>query len=412
MLIDQKSLIVAGLRAAVLIAKFFFTVFLARVLTIEEFGLWVLVVAGIGYGVFLIGAEIYNITLRNYVNNGTSGATGGLSKQWFFFVAIYLTVLLTALGLELSQSSSFSWFILTCALILIFEHSTQEIHRIAIYCNSQIHANMLLFIKSVGWMLPTVSYTFSGSNPVSLSLVLQAWLYGGAVALIYGVYVYWNMAKSLRFPRMSINLKKITDYVKILIPFWVLALAIRTPLILDRYFLELFADREQLSIYGYYMSFGNGVQAMFDALVLSKLIPELLNNNVAKSIFCVRRLLKKYISLSLGFWIVSLSGLYFIIPFFNDLTNKSALGNYDNLLLLISFGQMTFSLAVLIQYGLYALRRDQDLTNGAVMYLTVNIALFILLIPIYGNIGAALSMSFSALILLSIRAFQIIRILR
>lgn len=407
MLIYIKSFSVAIIRALTLLAKFIFTVYLARVLSIEDFGIWILVVAGIGYGVFIIGAELFNITLRNYIKNSKTKKIGGISIQWTYFLALYLVLLLISLLIESVNGAIYSGFLLLSTFILIFEHSTQEIHRIAIYSNDQIHANMILFIKSAGWMMPMVFHTFKEAEGLTIQMVMQGWFYGATIALVYGIYFYWDLFKSLHV-RISIpNVKKISSYVKMLMPFWILALAIRTPLVLDRYLLELFSDRENLSVYGYCMTFGNGVQAMFDAIILSRLIPQLLQKDNEIKPSNLKILIGRHIIIAIIFWLLSLISLYLLMPYFNAATNKNSMSYTNVLFVVIGLGQMIFSIGVLIQYGLYALRRDQDLTKGAISYLIANIALMFILIPKLGSIGAALSLGIAASIFLLIRFVQL-----
>lgn len=407
MQLNYRTVIVAALRGTVLISKFLFTVYLARVLTNEEFGLWFLVVSGVSYGVFLIGAEIYNITLRDYVHKKISSDTDGLSKQWLTFVVIYWIILFLASCFDFLQSDLPSRFVLICALLLVLEHSTQEIQRISIYKNNQIHANILLFIKSAGWMLPTALYATIQNTTISLTFILQSWLCGSGLALIYGIAVYLKLFRAMRIPAVRFDKGAIKYYTKILMPFWVLAFAIRTPVVLDRYLLELFSDRERLGIYGYYMTLGNGVQAMFDATILSNLIPLLLDNNINNCRLSMRKVIKQYLIYSLGFWILSLTGVFLAMPYIKMITNFPASDNSHMLFILIFLGQMIFSFAVLLQYGLYALRQDQDLNKGAVVYLMSSLFSFIILIPNYGNIGAALSLGISALVFLMVRFYQL-----
>ena len=398
-----------SLRASVLLSKFVLTLFLARELALEDFGLWVLIVAGVGYGTFLVGAEMYNITLRSLIKD-SSRNIGGLSKQWLFFWVAYLTILSLAFGLDTFYKVLSPWFFFTCSTLLILEHCTQEIHRIAIYYDNQIHANMLLFIKTVGWILPTITYFLITNSQVHLSRILYAWLFGGALSLVYGVCAYWYLFKELHIVAIRLNKKKIIYYVKALTPFWVLALAIKTPLVLDRYFLEILSDREQLSVYGYYIAFGNGIQAMFDAVVVAKLIPQLLNNNAHHRPAFVVGLVKKYVVYSLCFWFVSFLLIYFAIPYFNQLTGKHELDDNRILFVCIIIGHVIFSLSVLIQYGLYSLHRDSELINGAMSYLVICVVSFFIFIPIYGSFGAALAMGISALFMLMTRFTQLLRV--
>lgn len=406
MSIYRKSVVAGLLRASVLAGKFFFTIYLARILSYADFGLWVLIVAIIGYGVFLIGAEIYNITLRNYINNGGGNDARPLSRQWSSFLAIYITVLLLSLFFGFFQNTYSSSLIFICALLLLFEHGTQEMHRLAIYRDNQIQANIILYIKSTGWMLPFVFIYSNQSNLVTLADVLNWWLYGVSIAFLYCIYVYWDVLKAMRLKSPHLTKQQIAIYVNQLLPFWMLALATRTPLVLDRYFLEIFADREQLSVYGYYITFGNGIQSMFDAILISKLIPQLLNKTTSFNKHSVFSLVTKYMLLSVLFWVGSMMLVYLFMPVFNFYTDKTIFDDSKIIFIYIGVGQMLFSLSVLIQYGLYSLHLDNEIKKGALVYLALSTTLLLALTPAFGNRGAVLAMGISAFTLFLIRLIQ------
>jgi O-antigen/teichoic acid export membrane protein len=227
------------------------------------------------------------------------------------------------------------------------------------------------------------------------------------IALAYAACVYSDLLRTLKPPPLRFDIEGIGAYLRKLMPFVVLALATRTPLVLDRYLLEVFADREQLGVYGYYAAFGNGVQAMFDAIVVSKLIPQLLSCAISEKWGHVSCLVRRYVTLSLIFWSASVTIVYLAIPFFNQFTAKAALDNSGALFLAIVSGQMIFSLSVVIQYGLYSMRCDRELGKGAVIYLVLTLILFLILIPPFGSFGAAFALDLSAAALLSLRSWQL-----
>ena len=78
---NLKWLFVLGLRGLSLAAKLAFTIVLARWLSVEEFGQWVLILALVTYGIFIVGAEIYNITLRTYIAEGHAAVIAKFSAR-------------------------------------------------------------------------------------------------------------------------------------------------------------------------------------------------------------------------------------------------------------------------------------------------------------------------------------------
>ena len=76
------------LRALTLATKFFFVIFLAKELTANDFGRWIIIVASINYLVLIVGAEIYNLTLRDFIQNKKiDHATFGAGHAHFYLIA-------------------------------------------------------------------------------------------------------------------------------------------------------------------------------------------------------------------------------------------------------------------------------------------------------------------------------------
>lgn len=407
MFLNFKSFFVAGLRGFTLLAKLVFTIILARLLNVEEFGQWVLIVAIVTYGIFIVGAEIYNITLRTYIAEGHAAVLHKFSAQWSYFGGIYAIIVLG--GLLLSQAGGRALYsnALLISLLLVLEHLTQELHRLAFFRDHQVHANVILLIKTAGWMVPTGIYLALVPAHAHLAIVLKAWLIGALLSAAYALATYRGVFRGLRPQYLRHFAGRHGHVFRVLTPFLILAVAVRTPLILDRYFIEHFVGSAQLGAYGYYATFGNGVQAIFDAVILARLIPRLLSGEHSRAEFIPT--IFSFMRQSLVFWLVSLAGLYVAIPYVNGFVGKESFQDAFGLLLLLAGGQMIFSLAAIAQYGLYAQRRDGQLTTGALLYMGLSLIGYIALIPTFGSYGAASALAIAASALLALRMWQLLR---
>ena len=405
--LSPKSLFVAGLRGLTLLAKLAFMVLLARWLSAEEFGQWVLVFAIVTYGIFIVGAELYNVSLRRYVAEGHEAVIPAFSAQWFYFAASY--AVMVAVGLVLSYLGGSALFAnaLVISGILIFEHFSHELHRLAFYGGHQIHANMILVIKTAGWMIPTGAYLAFHPASASLSLVLWAWLAGAALAAVYALAFYRRIFRGLRFHYVRSVFGKLDRGFRLVAPFLVIALAMRTPFLIDRYMIEHFAGTAAVGPYGYYATFGNGVQALFDVVILARLIPRLLGEKHTHAEHV--KIVFSYAYQTLAFWILSLAALYVAIPYVNRFVGKESFQEAFGLFIVLSVGQMIFALASVMHYGLYALHRDRQLATGALVYLGLTVVLYVALIPSWGSYGAAIALALATLGFLCLRTLQLLR---
>ena len=410
-MIVSEAIVVAFLRASTLLGKFLFTLYLARVLTLSDLGLWTLLLAIVTYGIFFIGAETYNIVLRNYVRSSRMDSVGRFSKQWYFFFLQYAIILLIGSFLMLLDNFKSNLALIVCC-ILILEHASHEFHRLAIFTNKQIHANCILLIKSTGWMSIAAYCFYTGIAEVSLQTIVLFWLLGAALSLTYCLWMFSWLPKLLDRSFVLFPKSKLKNYIIQIAPFYFLSLAIQSPIFLSRYIFEISSNREELAVYGYYTTFGNGIEALFGAVVIAKLIPLLLNNDSSlipeKS--KVVAYVKKYLLISLVFWISSFIVLYLSLPSINAFTQKVVMQDFMLIFPIIFAGQMFFSFGAVIQYGLYALNCDKELAILAGQYFFLSVILLVFLIPLYGSFGAALAMCLASLFMFLGRVRQLFNI--
>ena len=407
MLLNWKTLIIAGLRGSTLFAKLLFTILLARLLTVDEFGQWILISAIVTYGIFVLGAELYNLILRNYISNGHEASVSQVSAQLTYFLILYCVIFLVCLVTYSIKTDGIYGYIIVVTFILILEHLTHEFHRLAFFQDHQVHANAILFLKSAGWMAPTGIYLILVPSSASLSLVLKCWLAGAIVAACYALVTYRGIFAGVRPFYVTSFIRKRKQLASMLAPFLIIAVALRTPLLLDRYLIERFFGPAQLGAYGYYATFGNGIQAIFDAVILARLTPQLIREKRmhAQQISIVGQFIKQAVL----FWAISIVALYFTVPYLNQLVGKASFDAAFAIMLILLTGQMIFSLASVLHYGLYSLHRDHQLARGAVAYMAIALAAFAVLIPQFGSYGAAWALAFSAIGLLIIRARQLLQ---
>jgi O-antigen/teichoic acid export membrane protein len=407
MLLNWKTLVVTGLRASTLFAKLIFTIILVRFMSVEEFGQWVLIVAVITYGIFVVGAELYNITLRNYISNGYTAAIPQFSAQWSYFAMAYVVIIVIGFVVSQNAESGLYKYAFLIAIILVLEHFTHEFHRLAFFRDQQVHANAILFIKSAGWMIPAGAYFFVVPVAATLGTVLGCWAVGTAIGAAYAFLTYRRIFKGLRASYVPQFAGKLGHVFSRLAPFLVVTISLRTPLVLDRYLIEHFFGPAQLGAYGYYATFGNGVQAIFDAVILARLTPRLLSERreYPQQIAIIRSFVRQ----SVLFWILSIAGLFLVVPYLNIFVGKASFQEAFSLLLILLAGQMVFSLASVLHYGLYSLHRDRQLANGALCYMALAIVLYFALIPHFGSFGAAAALAIAACGLFALRIHQLLR---
>ena len=405
----SETFFVGILRFTVLLSKFLFSLLLIKYLALAEFGQWTFILGIVTYGIFLIGAETYNVLLRKFVRESFSKMEKHIANQWIFFLVQYVILIILSVFLAIYHNHMILTIVLV-GFIVILEHATHEFHRLAIYVDDQVHANIILLLKSALWMMLFYLCFAAELIQFTIETVLIFWLLGAVIALLYSVTVYHWFLRQIRLYNSCFDKKIIKLYIRQVAPFFVLSLSIQTPLFLSRYILEITGQREELAIFGYFSTFGNGVEAMFGAIIIAKLIPQLMKIKPGDfdAKYKITETIKSYLIIALVFWIGSYTCLITILPKINSLIEKQALQDYNYIVSIIFLGQMFFSCGTIIQFGLYALDKDKELAILALKYLLISAALLLMLAPIYGSVGAATAMCISSFLIFLGRMRQLL----
>lgn len=390
------------LRALTLGAKFFLMVTLARHLTAAEFGVWTIIVSTATYAVFVLGLEYYNIVNR-HVATVTDGNYGKIvSPQASLFAVTYIFVIPLLTLASLAGLFPFR-LVIPFLLVVVVEHLSQELYRVLIVLERQDEANVLLFIRSGAWVCLVVA--LAAFSSIDLVEVLYVWSVGGMLAIFF----FWIRAAHV-LKGMRIDVKQaacsLTDILRSVAPFLVLAVALRSLPLIDRYLLKIFYSDIDVGIYGFFFSLVVGIQALYDSGVVVIFYPRLISLWHEKNFLGYRRALRLFSGATAIFWVAAGSVAYFILPWVIEYVGKPEFRSAADLFWILCFAQFLFNLSIVIHYDFYARVRDKPLARGALVYLVAGLVALVGLVPNYGAEGAAWGIFIASASLLAIRIFQ------
>lgn len=262
-----------ALRGLTLASKFLLIFFLARFLEPAELGLYGLVVATIGYALYLLGLDFYTFSTREILKH-ERGEWGGLLKSqgaltaWLYLLFVPLLLLLFALGILPWHLAG--WFM----ALLVLEHLNQELMRLLVAVSEPLLAGLTLFLRSGCWALVLVPLMAIDEALRSLDAVLLAWTFGGLAALLLAV---WRLA-TLRIGgwRRPVDWAWVRLGIRVALPLLLATLALRAMFILDRYWLEALAGLEVLGAYVLFAGLANAMVSFLDAGVFAFSYPRMI----------------------------------------------------------------------------------------------------------------------------------------
>ena len=385
-----------GLRGATLLSKFALVFFLAGFLEPQELGLYGLLVAAIGYSLYLLGFDFYVFSTRELI--GTVRASWGrlLKSQCALTVILYLIFipLLSLLFMAgLLPWSVAIWFF----ALLVLEHIAQELNRLLIAASEQIWASIILFLRSGLWAMFVVALMWAAPAYRSLDTVLLGWFSGCALACLLGIAKLCSMG--LGGWSSNVNWSWIVRGLKVVLPFLLATLAIRAVFTLDRYAFEYLEGLQPLGAYVLYIGMCSALLAFLDAGVFAFSYPKLIAHwrNQQPSLFFkeMRALALQTFGVSLAFVLGSLIVLDSLLGWLG----KALYLYYQYLFYWLLLASTLYGISMIPHYALYAMGRDKVIIKSHVgSLLLFVISLFLLSKPLQGlAVPVSLCVVFAAL---------------
>lgn len=346
------------LRAATLGCKFLLIFVLARLLEPAEVGLYGLIVATIGYALYLLGFDFYTFTTREILRLPAS-AWGGLLKDQAALTLILYGIFLPLLCLVFSQGllpwRIAGWFF----VLLVLEHLTQEAGRLLIALSAQLAASLVLFLRAGAWALAVAALMWTDRDLRQLEVVFAAWTLGGLAALLVGLGRLRGMP--IGGWQRRVDWGWIVRGLKVAVPLLLATLSLRGLFTLDRYWQESLAGLDALGAYVLYMGIANALIAFLDAGVFAYLYPALIRafNQADTAQFRqgTRRLMKQTLLLSLIF---CATALILVGPLLGWL-DKPVYFEQQALFPWILAAIFLYALGMVPHYALYAQGHDSPL---------------------------------------------------
>lgn len=342
-------------------SRFFLIFFLARFLEPAQLGLYGLVVATIGYSLYLLGFDFYTYTTREILKRERSEWGGLLKDQGALTLtlcAIFLPILSLIFFKELLPWNISGWFF----VILILEHLNQELGRLLVAISEPLLASVMHFLRQGTWAIAVVALMEISPTTRSIDFVLGAWALAGLLSVVAGFYTLVQLH--------IVGWQKKTDWnwiskgLKVSIPFLLGTLAIRGVFTIDRFWLESLGGLEVVGAYVLFIGICGSLMSFLDAGLFTFAYPSLISAYHKKQHFlfskAVRTLLLQTAALSAVFSVVSLLVLSPLLSWLNNplYVEKQYLFPWTLATIVL------FALGMVPHYALYAQGLDRPIINS------------------------------------------------
>ena len=394
MLKYSRPIVNLSLRGITLGCRFLLIIFLAKLLSPEQVGLFGLVSATIVMGQLLIGGEYYTYSQRELISKDRIYWSFVLQHQLLALALLYLVlspILLGVFHFGVLPFSLIGWFF----CILISESVAQELNRVMIAMQCQLTASCILFFRHGLWVLFVLPVMWIDPESRSLDLIFTAWFVGCSAAICLG----------LMFIKKEVGLWKIwpvdTRWIKkgfrVSLLYLAGAICFRAFFTIDRFAVENLLGLDFLGAYVVYIGLAMALVTVLDPLIFAFSYPKLIglvrDKRYLEFNITVLNMLKSVILIGL-----SCVGIVVLMaPFVFEWINKPLyITNLPVLWVLLAVA-MSYGLSMVPHFGLYALGHDKTILIIHLLSLILFLVSLIILpylVPLRQVVGGSLLAGF------------------
>jgi O-antigen/teichoic acid export membrane protein len=347
-----------ALRGMTLASKFLLIFFLARFLEPAALGLYGLLVATIGYSLYLLGLDFYTFTTREVLKRERNEWGGLLKDQGALTLLLYAFFM--PLLLLLFYTDSLPWAVVGWFFaLLVLEHLNQELMRLLITISEPLLASLVLFLRSGAWAIAvTVSMIFIPEMH-NLDSVLAAWTIGGSSAFLLAAWRLYRLRLGGWNKRVDWSWIKLG--VKIALPLLIATLALRGLFTLDRYWLEGLAGLEVLGAYILFIGVANAMVSFLDAGVFAFIYPGLINAFQKQQAEVFRQGVKSLFFQTACFSAIFAAVALLLIEPLLDWLDKPLYREQQGMFPWILLATVLYALSMVPHYALYAQGKDRPI---------------------------------------------------
>lgn len=385
------------LRSGTLLCKFLLVFFLARFLPPEDLGVFGLIVAAIGYSFFLIGFEFYTYSSRELLGVDKGKWFPIIRDQWIFFAisySLFVPLALLAFGAYFSSWKYVEWFL----VLLLLEHTAQELNRLLVVMNEQFMASFVLFLRNGAWAIVAILLMSYVEGARRLDVVFLSWSIGAVAACVLG------MSKLLQLDKSAWDRKVdwcwIFRGIKIAFPLLIASLAVRGLFTFDRYWVEAAAGLDILGAYVLFIGIAFSIVSFLDAGVIAFLYPRIVFAAKEQNEQRFKKNMKE-LAITLVLATGAMTALSLLIsPFVLGWIGKDVY--IDNLYLLkwLLLAVAIYAASLVPHVGLYAMHCDKAILYSQALGLLVFFVGCFIGVPVFGVIAVVWAMCLSFLVIL------------
>lgn len=403
------TLLAVGMRGAGLVFRFSLTIFLAKVFGLEALGIVGIITACVAMApaAFSFGLH-YRLNREIVLIPLEEGISHTRDRIILHVVVICVLSLIGLFAVEqYAAVRSLQILYLLAFFVAVLEIISNEIYLGLIALGRPLTSNVFLFIRSSAWIPIFTSLAFFVPWLRSIEFMMTSWLCGIVVAYIILLAALrdWPWRKVWCQRTQFLWLFKGFDRS---IFIYLSDISMTLAQFGDRFIVGLLIGVTQSGIYVFYWSVATGIQQLVTTSVVQVALPELVsaasqNDNNMQLRNCLIRNLRRVLWWALAIGTGAFAAIHLLLPYLG----KAQLTEYRYLFPILIVGALIRLLSDTLNYGIYAMRKDNALALTNMISVIVTISLSALggwfwLLP-----GVAIAFVCASVIVFGFRVFYL-----
>lgn len=406
---SKKTLVGVVYRLAGVAAKFVLVLYISKVLSLEELGIYNIFTTTVAWSVFLLGFEFHWFSTREIVGEQKAKIGNHIYNQFIFhlcgMISIPIIVAITFYA-GFIPGSLIVFFI----LITLFDQFSQEGSRILIALNKSQISNLIFLVKHGLWIYVLFGFLLTKVVEINLIGILAFWFLAMVSSVIIVLYNF-NKLGLLKKEYMQIDFEWIKRGV---VTSWPFLIGTISALVLDyssRYFIDYFMGKQSVGIYSFYYGIASIPITLITSVIVAQQSPALVEiykydiENRPKKIIVVRQFIFQNLIVTVLFALVAMLLIGKLISFVDKPELTESLPIFYYMLAYV----FIYSLDTVAHSVMYSKHLDKLILATSVVGGVCNLILNYILISRFGLQGAVLSMVASAILMLMFRLFLLFK---
>ena len=184
------SVCLMGVRGVSLIAKFGFTLFIAKYLGFRELGIYGLIVAVSVMGPSIFGFGIMQKLSRDAITHSRDKTALGLGRYAKLTILTYSILFIITIFVAAHEGQIM--LAILVFFVVFLEHINNDLYVLQLNLSQPFVANFLHFIRSALWMFIYMASIWISPELISLESILTAWIFGSLLSLAIFLWTVRN----------------------------------------------------------------------------------------------------------------------------------------------------------------------------------------------------------------------------